>query len=49
MIEPFKLSVPEFQLDDLRQRLDRTRWPDAETVDDTSQGPPLAKVQALCE
>ena len=49
MIEHFTLSVPESQLDDLRQRLDRTRWPDAETVDDTSQGPPLARVQALCD
>jgi len=49
MIEPFQLSVPQAELDDLRQRLERTRWPDAETVDDTSQGPPLAKVQALCD
>lgn len=48
MIEPFHLHVPEAQLDDLRDRLARTRWPEPETVDDTSQGPPLAKVQALC-
>jgi microsomal epoxide hydrolase len=47
-IEPFHLSVPEAQLADLRERLARTRWPDKETVADTSQGPMLAKIQALC-
>ena len=48
-IAPFALAVPQPQLDDLRERLARTRWPDAETVDDASQGPPLAKVRALCD
>ncbi len=48
-IEPFHLAVPQAELDDLRARLARTRWPDRETVDDTSQGPPLAKVLALCD
>lgn len=47
-IEPFHLAVPQRELDDLRDRLRRTRWPERETVDDTSQGPPLAKVRALC-
>ena len=47
-ITPFTLSVPDAALDDLRRRLDQTRWPDRETVDDWSQGAPLAKVQALC-
>ena len=47
-VEPFRLTVPQAELDDLRERLSRTRWPDRETVDDTGQGPPLAKVQALC-
>ncbi len=46
-IEPFHLSVPETQLADLRDRLARTRWPDRETVEDTGQGPQLAKVRAL--
>ena len=49
VIEPFYLAVPQAELDDLRGRLSRTRWPDRETVDDTSQGPPLAKVRALCD
>ncbi|MFJ9845208.1 epoxide hydrolase family protein [Kitasatospora sp. NPDC101155] len=27
-IHPFRIAVPESDLEDLRQRLDRTRWPD---------------------
>lgn len=45
----FHLAVPQAELDDLRQRLALTRWPDRETVTDTGQGPQLAKVQALVE
>lgn len=48
-IQPFTLRVPEEQLLDLNQRLARTRWPDRETVGDTSQGPQAAKVRALCD
>jgi epoxide hydrolase len=33
-------------LNDLRQRLTATRWPDKETVSDQSQGVPLAKLRA---
>jgi pimeloyl-ACP methyl ester carboxylesterase len=47
-ITAFRLDVPEADLDDLRDRLRRTRWPEAETVDDWSQGIPLAYVQELC-
>jgi pimeloyl-ACP methyl ester carboxylesterase len=47
-ITPFRLSVPEAELTDLRARLDRTRWPEKETVGDWSQGSPLDRVQALC-
>jgi pimeloyl-ACP methyl ester carboxylesterase len=45
---PFTVAFPEAELDDLRERLSRTRWPDAETVDDWSQGVPLAYLQELC-
>ena len=38
----------EAELDDLRDRLRRTRWPEREAVDDWSQGIPLAYVQELC-
>jgi epoxide hydrolase len=48
-IDPFHLNIAQSDLDDLRDRLTRIRWPDAETVDDTSQGPPLAKIQALTD
>jgi pimeloyl-ACP methyl ester carboxylesterase len=46
-VTPFHLSIPQQELDTLRQRLQQTRWPDPETVDDTSQGPQLAKLRAL--
>ena len=49
IVEPFHLNIPQGELDDLRDRLTRTRWPDAETVHDTSQGPPLAKIRALAD
>jgi epoxide hydrolase len=47
-VEPFRVEVPEAELDDLRERLRRTRWPEPETVDDWSQGVPLAYLQELC-
>jgi len=47
-ITPFKISVDEAVLDDLRDRLARTRWPEAEVVDDWSQGIPLSYVQEVC-
>src|ERR1043166_8760556 len=48
-ITPFAISVPDAVLDDLRDRLARTRWPEREAVDDWSQGAPLAFVQDLCQ
>ncbi|PZE96063.1 epoxide hydrolase family protein [Curtobacterium sp. MCBD17_008] len=48
-ITPFTLDVPQEELDELRQRLLATRWPDRETVPDTSQGPRLEKIRALVE
>ncbi|KVL35556.1 multidrug MFS transporter [Burkholderia territorii] len=46
-IRPFRVQVPQAQLDDLRRRIAQTRWPDKETVKDDSQGIQLAKVQEL--
>src|SRR5216684_7922526 len=46
-VEPFKVSVPQSAIDDLRRRLASTRWPERETVGDWSQGVPLQKAQAL--
>ena len=49
VIEPFNLDIPQALLDDLDVRLRRTRWPDRETVGDTTQGPPLAKLRAVVD
>jgi len=46
-IRPFKIDVPQSQLDDMRKRIAETRWPDKETVGDISQGIQLARVQEL--
>ena len=46
-IRPFKISVPEAALVDLRRRIAETRWPDMETVMDGSQGNQLAKLQEI--
>jgi pimeloyl-ACP methyl ester carboxylesterase len=48
-ITPFHIQVDEADLDDLRERLRRTRWPEPETVDDWSQGVPLAFLRRLCD
>jgi epoxide hydrolase len=47
-VTPFRVEVPDEDLRDLRQRLARTRWPDRETVEDWSQGVPLAYLRELC-
>jgi len=48
-VESFRIAVPEAELDDLRERLRRSRWPERETVDDWSQGVPLAYLEELCD
>jgi pimeloyl-ACP methyl ester carboxylesterase len=47
-IEPFRIEIPDNDLQDLRERLRRTRWPERETVDDRSQGVPLSYLRDLC-
>jgi epoxide hydrolase len=47
-VTPFRIQVPQDALGDLRERLGRTRWPEAETVDDWSQGVPLSYLRELC-
>jgi pimeloyl-ACP methyl ester carboxylesterase len=47
-ITPFRIEAAEADLEDLRRRLQATRWPERETVDDWSQGIPLAYVQEVC-
>src|SRR5436305_8897954 len=48
-LTPFRIEIPEAELTDLHDRLDRTRWPERETVSDWSQGIPLAYLQELCQ
>jgi pimeloyl-ACP methyl ester carboxylesterase len=46
-VEPFRIAVPDDVLADLRRRLADTRWPEAECVEDWSQGIPLAYAREL--
>jgi pimeloyl-ACP methyl ester carboxylesterase len=48
-VTPFRVDIPDADLADLRDRLRRTRWPEAEPVADWSQGVPLAYLRDLCE
>ncbi len=47
-ITPYRIAIAQDQIDDLRRRLASTRWPDAETPDDWTQGVPLAYMQEIC-
>jgi pimeloyl-ACP methyl ester carboxylesterase len=47
-IEPFTIAISDEVLTDLVARLAATRWPDAQPVDDWSQGIPLNYVQEIC-
>ncbi len=46
-IRPFTIKISDAEIEDLRQRLARTRWPEAETPNDWSQGIPLAYTQEV--
>lgn len=46
-VRPFRVRIPETQLADLRRRLETTRWPERETVDDRSQGEQLDNLRDL--
>lgn len=46
-IRPFVLDIPQAEIDRLYRKIDDTRWPEAEPVDDWSQGTPLAALQDL--
>src|SRR6476619_5018321 len=46
-VRPFEIEIPEGKLDDLRRRIEATRWPSKELVADRSQGVQLEALQAL--
>ena len=47
VIRAFEIGFDESELTELRRRIEATRWPERETVDDDSQGVPLATMQNL--
>lgn len=47
-VTPFRIDASDAQLDDLRDRLARTRWAEPQTVDDWSQGVPESFLRELC-
>jgi pimeloyl-ACP methyl ester carboxylesterase len=48
-IRPFQATFSDADLADLRNRIVATRWPERETVADTTQGVQLATTQALAQ
>ncbi len=48
-IKPFKVDIDARAIHDLKARLAATRWPTKESVDDWSQGVPLAKAKSLID
>jgi pimeloyl-ACP methyl ester carboxylesterase len=46
-IRPFRIEIPQADLEDLRSRLARTRWPARPRVDDWSRGVPVGYLRQL--
>jgi pimeloyl-ACP methyl ester carboxylesterase len=46
-VRPFTVDIPDEQIDDLRSRIEATRLPPNETVEDASQGVQLATTREL--
>ena len=46
-VRPFRLDVPQGEIEELRRRINATRWPTRELVNDRSQGVQLAAIQNL--
>ena len=46
-ILPFKIEIPDSAIEDLQRRLDAARFPEAEPLDDWSQGLPLNYAREL--
>src|SRR5580698_7575546 len=47
LVRPFTVSIPDSEINDMKQRLARTRWPDPETVGDWSQGVRVENARSL--
>ena len=48
-IRPFQFNFTDAELDDLRKRINATKWPERELVNDASQGVQLATMKKLAE
>jgi pimeloyl-ACP methyl ester carboxylesterase len=48
-IRPFRFEASEEDLDDLRRRVQATRWPEKETVADDTQGVQLGTMRSLAD
>ena len=48
-IRPFRVETPDGAIEDLHRRVAATRWPEEETVADTTQGVQLATMKALAD
>ena len=46
-VRPFQVGFPQADIEELRRRVQATRWPERETVSDDSQGARLAMMQEL--
>lgn len=46
-IEPFRINIPQAELDDLKRRLKATRFPEEATAEGWTQGVPLATAKQL--
>jgi pimeloyl-ACP methyl ester carboxylesterase len=46
-VRPFRIEVPQAEIDELRRRINAARWPTRELVTDRSQGVQLAALQNL--
>jgi hypothetical protein len=47
LIQPFRIDMPQADLDDLRSRLDHTRWPDEPSDAGWAYGVPLGYLKEL--
>ena len=48
-VVPFRIEIPDHDLDDLRARLARVRWAPEPVGGDTGYGVPVARVRELVE
>jgi pimeloyl-ACP methyl ester carboxylesterase len=48
-MDPYRIAIPQAQLDDLHERLDRTRWPEELPGVGSRYGAPLADVKTLAD